>query len=287
MAEVIELPDLVDGYVELVDHVTRHGRQASPRGIPVLELRDMTVVVRDTTRTLPLGVGREVNRTIAALETLQLLSGRVRADLLTATAPVFSTYLEDDGRFWGAYGDRVDTQLITVLQRLEADPETRQGVVTLWDRGLDQVVDKRDYPCTVTLGFQLRDDLLHMSTVMRSNDVWLGTAYDVFVFTQVQWTLARALGVEAGDYTHTAWNLHVYERDLPKASLLHASRDALLTDDLPRGLPRLSDGDPEDFVGLARSLLDRRLDEYDTTDLDAGWYHEWVGRAYDRLEAEE
>lgn len=284
MADVIELPNLVDGYVELVDYVVRHGRQASPRGIPVLELRDVTIVVRDTTQTLPLGVGRDVNRTIAALETLQLLSGRVRVDLLTATAPVFSTYLEDDGRFWGAYGDRVDSQLLTVIDRLRDDPESRQGVVTLWDRSLDQVADKRDYPCTVTLGFQLRDDLLHMSTVMRSNDVWLGTAYDVFVFTQVQWTIARCLGVAAGDYTHTVWNLHIYERDLPRAALLQPPNDP--SPQLPVGLPDRRGRNEASFLVTARALLDRRLGWYDPTDEDVGWYHDWVGRAYARLEDE-
>ena len=47
---------------------------------------------------------------------------------------------------------------------------------------------------------------------MRSNDVWLGAAYDFFQFTRVQLAIASILGIEPGEYTHHVGSLHIYEQ---------------------------------------------------------------------------
>jgi thymidylate synthase len=55
---------------------------------------------------------------------------------------------------------------------------------------------------------------------MRSNDVWLGAAYDFFQFTQVQIALASVLGIEPGKYAHHAGSLHIYEQHYEAAEKL-------------------------------------------------------------------
>jgi hypothetical protein len=47
---------------------------------------------------------------------------------------------------------------------------------------------------------------------MRSNDVWLGAAYDFFQFTRVQIAMASVLGIEPGKYAHHVGSLHIYEQ---------------------------------------------------------------------------
>jgi hypothetical protein len=42
----------------------------------------------------------------------------------------------------------------------------------------------------------------------------------VFQFTQLQLTVARALGIEPGRYTHGAWSLHIYEEHATLAERL-------------------------------------------------------------------
>lgn len=46
---------------------------------------------------------------------------------------------------------------------------------------------------------------------MRSNDVWLGAAYDFFQFTRVQIAMASVLGIVPGTYSHHVGSLHIYE----------------------------------------------------------------------------
>jgi thymidylate synthase len=54
---------------------------------------------------------------------------------------------------------------------------------------------------------------------MRSNDVFLGLAHDVFCFTMLQEIIARSLSVDIGTYKHMVGSLHIYETDNAKAEL--------------------------------------------------------------------
>jgi thymidylate synthase len=78
-----------------------------------------------------------------------------------------------------------------------------------------------------------------MNTVMRSNDAYLGLPYDMFQFTQLQLSLARALSVDAGWYRHTALSLHIYVDDIEAAEKIEAPTD---TDDFqPQGIGHTGD----------------------------------------------
>lgn len=218
MASQLHIESMAE-YRTVVYHVLQKGTKRSPRGEPTYDAGQVTVVLDNPTRGLALGTGRGLNPRIAAVEAIQLMGAFHDPKLMTWASPNFEKYMDGD-YFWGAYGTRVGHQVELAVAKLENDPETRQAVVTLWDPQLDNEGGKHDYPCTVAFGFAVRRKRLVMNTVMRSNDVWLGFPYDVFQFTQLQLTVAAALGLEPGPYTHTAWSMHVYERDVLAADRL-------------------------------------------------------------------
>lgn len=222
MAVVIEGKCGVETYQDVVEHVLNHGRPRAPRGLPTLDAGFVVVELVQPYYALPLGVGRSVNRRIAAAEAVQLIGGFSDPKLLVDASPTFRRFQEDDGTFHGAYGPRVGHQLFGVINRLTLDRDSRQAVINVWDGTRDHVAEKRDYPCTVALGFAIVNDHLELNVTMRSNDVWLGTPYDWFQFTQLQLTVAGVLGIPPGAYRHTAWSLHVYERDVAATERLHA-----------------------------------------------------------------
>jgi hypothetical protein len=124
----------------------------------------------------------------------------------------------NNGRLLGAYGPRLYHQLENVIKMITRDPDTRQAAALVW-RGDETDLalhGNKDVPCTVALSWNVRNGRLNASTVMRSNDVFLGVAYDFWMFTRLQMTLAWALGLEVGDYRHHAVSLHAYERDWAK-----------------------------------------------------------------------
>jgi thymidylate synthase len=212
---VIHLTSMVE-YPRVARFVRDNGRRRSPRGIATYDVGHTTIILESIENAMPMGMGRGLDPAIGAVEAIQLIAGRSDEKLVLKIAPQFSQYV-DGGRFHGAYGRRIGSQMMMVERRLRADHATRQAVVTLWDPRVDTFDGMKDYPCTVALGFSVNTDQrskrLDMDVLMRSNDVWRGLTYDVFQFTQLQATLARSLGVPTGQYRHTTWSLHLYETD--------------------------------------------------------------------------
>jgi thymidylate synthase len=209
---IINIPDAINGYVDLVHHVLKHGKEAAPRGMKTREIEDAVIRIDDVRNTLPLGVGRGTVPGIGAVEACQLLAGVATPKLVIEVGPMFKNYAEDNGVFHGAYGARTTDQYAPVIERLKKDPDSRQALVTIWNPVLDLLPNKRDYPCTILHQFRIRDNKLNMSVYMRSNDVWLGAAYDFFQFTRVQIAMASVLGVAPGSYAHHVGSLHIYEQ---------------------------------------------------------------------------
>jgi thymidylate synthase len=217
---VINIQDGVNGYVDLVQHVLKHGKEVAPRGQKTREIEDAIIRIEDVTNVLPMNIGRGTVPGIGAVEACQLLSGTSFPDLVIAIGPQFKNYVEDNGIFHGAYGPRTNGQFDVVIDRLRQDPDTRQAVVTIWNPQYDLQSQKRDYPCTILHQFRIRDNKLNMSVYMRSNDVWLGAAYDFFQFTRVQLAIASVLGIEPGTYNHHVGSLHIYEQHYEVAESL-------------------------------------------------------------------
>jgi thymidylate synthase len=222
MATVIHANDGRSAYVDVLKKIQLFGYTRPSRNGDTRELGHTMIVLDDPHQALPRGVGRNVSEKIAALEAIQLIGAFTDPDWLVERAPQLSPYREPSGVFWGAYGRRIYGQIAAVVRKLQADPNTRQAVATLWDPNFDNDPGKLDYPCTVALGCNLRGtfagrQILDFNVTMRSNDAWLGLPYDMFQFTQLHQTIARVLDVLPGRYTHTAWSMHLYHKDLKTA----------------------------------------------------------------------
>jgi thymidylate synthase len=221
------LDDLRGDYVQLVRQVAFAGKTVETRGLATRELTAVTLIFNDVTNPLlPIGVGRGVNSKLAAIEALQLISGVQRHDLIQSVTPNFDAVLVDqEDPNYGAYGPRIIEQLGDCLDILYRDPTTRRAVITIWNE-LD-LTHNGDRPCTVFMQFLVRDNgfgpALELHTHMRSQDVWLGVPYDIFMFTQLQHTAAYILGLPAGQFVHHATSLHIYETDLSKVDGLDAN----------------------------------------------------------------
>lgn len=116
----------------------------------------------------------------------------------------------------GEFGRSYD-QIDRVIDRLRRKPDTRRAVISILEPS-DLESGKTEAPCTTALQFIRRRERLHLIAMMRSNDAYLGFPHDVFCFTMIQELVARALGIQVGDYHHFATSLHLYEQDVGKVS---------------------------------------------------------------------
>lgn len=268
----------MNGYVDLVHHVISHGRETSPRGFKTLEIEDAVVYIDDIFATLPIGVGRGTVPGIGAVEACQLLAGVSVPETVIAVGPQFKNYAEDNGVFHGAYGLRTDGQYDHVVDKLKEDPDTRQAVVTIWNPEFDNKPRKRDYPCTVLHQFRIRNNKLNMSVYMRSNDVWLGAAYDFFQFTRVQLALCSILGVEPGGYSHHVGSLHIYETNI------EAAESNLKKTDNVEAVPYLYGDSWSEVRTLANQCLEAAIsaDKIASLTTEQKWYATAMATAIDK-----
>lgn len=214
------LNDMRDDYVALVKHVRKHGRLVSPRGEDTVELRNVSLRLDNPRDSLPVGVGRKLNLSVAAYEAASLIAGVAYPEVIKRIQPRFQSFF-DGGELHGAYGPRIRNSMPQVIKRLREDRDTRQAQVAIWNNERDLFGPSRDLPCTSLFRFYIRHKRLELDVTMRSNDIWLGFAYDLYMFTQAQLTVAHILDLPAGPYRHHASSLHLYTRDYPAANGLH------------------------------------------------------------------
>lgn len=195
------------------------GEVVSPRGMKTAEQRNVLLDILDPAACVPVGTGRKLAMPVGSTEYVHMLAGISSVTQLDAASGNRFTQFAADGKLSGAYGPRAYNQWYRVIQLLTTDPYTRQASVVLLT-GKDPGRSK-DVPCTVSLSFFIRHGILDLDVHMRSNDAWLGLPYDVWVFTRIQMTLAWALGIPVGTYTHFANTLHLYEGN-PTTEQLHA-----------------------------------------------------------------
>lgn len=126
---------------------------------------------------------------------------------------------DGDGTIW-----RLETVKRTpwewCVETLKRDKDSRQAVLRFslpehfW-------VGNKDQTCTMHGVFTIREDKLHFSINMRSNDLTLGLVYDLPWFCSLMDKMIDELrdtypSLSKGHYTHFVHNIHLYERDRDK-----------------------------------------------------------------------
>lgn len=133
-------------------------------------------------------------------------------------------------------------QVAQVIDTLKRDPYSRRAVIN-FDVPNTERFETKDEICTIALVFELREGKLDCTGIMCSNDVWLGTPYDVVFFTELQKHIANKLGVAYGKYTHFAVSLYAYAEDIDRVREVWCCKQAAphLKLDIEKFLAHISD----------------------------------------------
>lgn len=191
-------------YRHLMAEVRMRGLHIGPRGEGTMELLGHQF---SCSPDWPLALRPGWSEQFALTETAQVIAGRADIRQLRALAPQFEAMAPT----YVTYGPRIAWQLRHVVEMLRADPGSRQAVVQVHEPG-DTGKGYPEDPCTLSLQFLIRGGRLHLVVTMRSNDLWLGTPTDVYMFTLLQREMASVLGLHQGHYFHQAGSLHLYDR---------------------------------------------------------------------------
>lgn len=290
-------PSFTEAYYHVVHQVMEnHQYESSPRGSKIKENIALSFSITDPRNRLLYIPERDFSLSYCMAEMLWYLSGSNSTEWI-ANYSTFWKNISDDGTTANsAYGARLFrqhpkiaqgrfTQWEYIKEELRKDPDSRRAVMHI--RVPDDSIDaKLDVPCTLSLQFFIRDNLLHLVVHMRSNDVVLGLSFDVPAFTMMQELMALELGLELGTYTHIANSMHVYERHFEMCNSImngfHTSfRDAFEHGKI-RPMPVMTSPPTEELVSYEEQLraagdldqISRIIDE-SSNKLDFYW-SDWV-----------
>ncbi len=162
---------------------------------------------------------RKLNYRFMAGEAAWILSGSDKLEDIAPFNKHIAQFSDDGVRFEGAYGPKIVSQMDYVVDALIKEPTSRRAVLTIWR---ENPPPSRDTPCTVSVQFLIRNNLLHLVVYMRSSDVWLGLPYDLFTFSMVAGTVFLKLRdkglklLDLGTLTNIAGSRHLYQQDVDK-----------------------------------------------------------------------
>lgn len=130
---------------------------------------------------------------------------------------IWSEYMHD-GKLAYTYNELLwnNDQLTKIMNRLKEDPDSRQLWISLWnpDKDPDFLGGVSRVPCSLGYGLQVRDGKLNLHYVMRSCDFVTHFRNDVYLAIKFLEWVAEKTGYPVGDFTHTMFSCHVYNKDI-------------------------------------------------------------------------
>lgn len=269
--------DTADEVWQLAASAFRTGANTRSQPSRAGDTREMMRAVMEIEQPRQRWVGSRnpaLNPAFAIAEVVWILSGRGDSAFLLPWNRKLPAFSGDTQVFSGAYGARLRRrfgldQLDRAYQALSANPDTRQAVLQIWDctidlPDVDGTARSADIPCNIMSCLKVRDGRLDWTQMLRSNDLVLGTPYNIIQFTTLQEVLAGWLGLELGTYVQMSDSLHIYDRDIevisnPALDPLPANTDSLM-------LPKMESDRffgllEERIEGLSKPLTSARLVE--------------------------
>lgn len=287
-------------WITLLSNILDQGEEQTPRGKKTLELIGHRSVF-DMSQPIITVALRKLGYKFLVAEAWWIISGSNRVDEIAPYSKAIKNFSDDGLTFRGAYGPKIMDQIPWIAEQIKNDPNTRQGVLTIWR---ERPGSTRDYPCTVALQWMLRRGrdgklYMHNNVTMRSSDAWLGWVYDVFNGSMETAFLIAYLReaypeqftetIHLGNLTLTAGSQHLYEEHFESAKNCVFEPESNLTY-APLN-PAMYQGRPYDFLQHLKSLADRDgLMSPFGREYDAGQVPEqergrprWMGKLYHKI----
>ena len=222
-------------YLDLLEHVMRNGRDSNDRtGVGTRRLFGLQTRY-DLTEGFPAVTTKKLAWKSVVGELLWFIEGSGdvrRLSELTygtpdretiwhanAAAPYWTNKGHDKydaGRIYGVQwrdwkksdGTSVD-QLADLIAGIKKDPTGRRHILTAWNPGeFDQMCLP---PCHAFSQFFVEDGKLSCQLYARSQDICLGTPFNIASYSLLTHMIAQVCDLEVGEYIHTMGDAHVYK----------------------------------------------------------------------------
>ncbi len=155
-------------------------------------------------------------------------------------------------RGWPGPDGRAIDQLTEVVDRIQADPDSRRLIVSAWN--VAQIPDMALPPCHALFQFYVADGRLSCQLYQRSADVFLGVPFNIASYSLLTMMVARVTGLRVGDFVHTFGDVHLYNN--------HVEQAELQLERQPRPLPLM------EINPSVTNVFDFRYEDFNLTNYD-------------------
>jgi thymidylate synthase len=227
-------------YLDLLNHVLAHGTRKDDRtGTGTLSVFGHQMRF-DLQAGFPLLTTKKVHLKSIIHELLWFLQGDTNIRYLKENGvSIWDEWADGNGdlgpiygyqwRSWPAADGRHIDQISEVLETLKQNPDSRRIIVSAWNVG--ELPHMRLPPCHAFFQFYVADGKLSCQLYQRSADIFLGVPFNIASYALLTLMMARATGLEPGDFVHTLGDAHIYLNHLEQVNL-QLSRQ-------PRALPTM------------------------------------------------
>lgn len=125
-------------------------------------------------------------------------------------------------------GDSID-QIQSVIEQLQANPNSRRHIVSAWNVG--EIHAMAIPPCHTLFQFYVAEGKLSCQLYQRSADIFLGVPFNIASYALLTAMIAQVVGLQVGDFVHSFGDVHLYTNHVEQA------KEQLTRD--PYGLPTL------------------------------------------------
>jgi thymidylate synthase len=120
-------------------------------------------------------------------------------------------------RSWAAPNGETIDQIQWVLNEIRTNPNSRRLIVSAWNPA--DVNDMALPPCHCLFQFNVMNGKLNCQLYQRSADVFLGVPFNIASYALLTMMMARATGLQPGEFVHTFGDAHLYLNHLEQAEL--------------------------------------------------------------------
>lgn len=103
-------------------------------------------------------------------------------------------------------------QVNKLIKTLKEDNQSRRMLVSLWN--VDDLEEMNLEPCAFLTMWDVTDNKLNLSLIIRSNDLGLGNPFNISQYAVLCNMMAHIVGLEPGLFTCFINNAHIYENQL-------------------------------------------------------------------------
>lgn len=205
-------------FKEIYYRLMTEGKICNPRGLKVIEVENFNYKLSPYVRFINFE-SRKLNIEYIKKEFLWYLKGDKYDTSIVQHAGMWKDLINEDFSINSNYGQYIfgdQLQFRRAQHTLELDKDSRRAsIIILSHKHLESFT--KDYPCTYSINFRIRDNKLNMTVRMRSQDAVLGMGNDVpafsFIHEMMYVTLKETYPeLEYGEYYHSCDSFHVYEK---------------------------------------------------------------------------